>query len=123
MPFDEELFALALDFANSPKLPALKERFKEWSICKDHATAAAFGYLAAMREVEEEKKDSIYDCIADMLADVHEGFLSHENATELAFEKIYHWLNESLVAQGYSGNIIHSIDNLFSPLVKPGVIS
>lgn len=123
MPFSEELFALAMDFSDSPELPALKERFKEWSICKDHATAAAFGYLAAMREVEKEKQDGIYDCIADMLADVHEGFLSHENATELVFEKIYHWLNEGLVAKGYEGSILCSIDDLFSSLVKPGVIS
>jgi hypothetical protein len=28
MPFDEELFGLAMDFANSPELPALKQRFK-----------------------------------------------------------------------------------------------
>jgi hypothetical protein len=56
MTFDEELFNLAVDFASSPELPGLKKRFVGFAACSDHATAAAFGYLAAMKDVEEQEK-------------------------------------------------------------------
>jgi hypothetical protein len=123
MPFSEELFALAMDFSNGTELPALKERFKEWSTCKDHATAAAFGYLAAMREVERKSKTAFTTALPTCLLTSMKASCLMRTPLSLLFEKIYHWLNEGLVAKGYEGSILCSIDDLFSSLVKPGVVS
>ena len=102
MPFDEELFSLSMDFANSPELPKLKERFEGWHICKDHATAAAFGYLAAMEEVKKEKKfTSIYDKVLEQVED-DKG--DPGMRTDAIMTNVYYWLDSLLADNDYEEN-------------------
>jgi hypothetical protein len=127
MPFDEELFALAMDHGASAELSALKKRFEGFSICKDKATAAAFGYLAAVsdQKKEDEEGPSIYDkvcAVMDRLVDADERMTS-EDATETIFALIYLWLKEELVKEGLSGDFIELLGRKFQAFVKPGVIS
>jgi hypothetical protein len=127
MPFHEELFALAMDHGASAELPALKKRFEGFSICKDKATAAAFGYLAAVsdQKKEDEEGPSIYDkvcAVMDRLVDADERMTS-EDATETIFALIYLWLKEELVKEGLSGDFIELLGRKFQAFVKPGVIS
>ena len=99
MPFDEELFALSMDFANSPELPKLKERFKGWHICKDHATAAAFGYLAAMEEMKKGPEPcSIYDKVLELVEDDKADPMLR---TDQLMTEIYYWLDKHLEEEGY----------------------
>lgn len=128
MPFDEELFVLAIDHGSSPELSSLKKRFEGFSICKDHATAAAFGYLAAMRDQEKEEEDeedpSIYDkvcAVMDKLIDRDE-WMTAEDATETVLGLVYLWLKEELVEEGLSGDFIELLGKKFKPFVKPSVI-
>ena len=94
-----ELLALAMDFANSPELPKLKERFKDWSDCNDKATAAAFGYLAAMEEVKKEKKfTSIYDKVLEQVEDDRG---DPRMRTDQNMTNIYYWLDGLLAGEGY----------------------
>jgi hypothetical protein len=127
MPFDEELFALAMDHASDAELPALKKRFEGFDICKDKATAAAFGYLAALRDQEKEDEEGpfIYDkvcAVMDKLDDPDE-WMTSEDATETVFALVYLWLKEELIEEGLSGDFITLLGNKFKAFVKPGVIS
>ncbi len=127
MPFHEELFALAMDHGASAELSALKKRFEGFAICKDKATAAAFGYLAAMSDQKEESEEgpSIYDkvcAVMDKLVDPDEWMIS-EDATETVFALIYLWLKEELIEEGLSDDFITLLGNKFKAFVKPGVIS
>lgn len=126
MPFDEELFALAMDHSTGSELAELKKRFSGFSICKDHATAAAFGYLAAMRDQEKEDGEgpSIYDkvyAVMDELDDPDK-WTTSEDATETVFALIYLWLKEEFIEEGLSGDFITLLGNKFKTFVKPGVI-
>ena len=126
MPFDEELFALAMDHASSAELPALKKRFEGFSICKDMATAAAFGYLAALRdqEKEDEEEPSIYDKVCAIMdkLDNYDESMTSEDAAETVFALIYLWLKEEFIQEGVSG-FVTLLDKKFKSFVKPGVIS
>jgi hypothetical protein len=129
MPFDEELFALAMDHSSSPELPALKKRFAGFSICKDMATAAAFGYLAAMRDAEkqeekEEEEMTVFDQVCAVMDDLLEedGCSCTEEAVDLTMGIIYNWLHERFVEEGFSGPVFDTLAESFGPFVKPGVI-
>jgi len=128
MLFNEELFALSIDHATSAELPALKKRFEGFDICKDKATAAAFGYLAAMRDAEREENEeqpSVYDkvcAVMDKLGDPDE-WMTSEDATETVFALIYLWLKQELVEEGLAGDFITFLNNKFKAFVKPSVIS
>lgn len=127
MLFNEELFALSIDHATSAELPVLKKRFEGFDICKDKATAAAFGYLAALRDKEKENEEGpfIYDkicAVMDKLSDPDE-WMTSEDATETVFALIYLWLKQELIEEGLSGDFITFLDNKFKAFVKPGVIN
>jgi len=101
MTCDKELFGLAMDFANSPEFPALKRRFAGFAACNDHATAAAFGYLAAMKDAEEQeekKKGTIYDIVCEAVED---DAIDAMIRTDAIFTAIYKWLDDILDADGY----------------------
>lgn len=128
MPYSDELFTLALDFSKGPELPALRERFKEWTMCKDYATAAAFGYLAAMRDTEkEENKEEagVFDeicAVMDKMADWDDPLVSEE-ATELVLGLVYIWLKKAFIEDGFSGTVLDFLKEQFKDKVKPGVVS
>ena len=123
MSFDEELFGLAMDFANSPELPVLKQRFKGFSMCKDHATAAAFGYLAAMKDAEKKEEGP---CIFDQLCAVFDQHLqndlSSEESVEIVMGLVYNWLNKEFIEEDFIDTVIDALAEKFTPYVKPGVI-
>jgi hypothetical protein len=125
MPFDEELFALAMDFANSPELPALKKRFEGFGACKDHATAAAFGYLAAMKDAEaKEEEPTIGDQVVVAIEEAMEGETGAECAGEMIMALVYQWLHKEMNKDGWDDDdyAITCIKSLFAPFVTPGVI-
>lgn len=125
----QELFTLALDHASSPSLSILKERFKGFEHCNDKATAAAFGYFAAMRDGEKEEETDepgVFDhicAVMDQLIDPDKHLVAEE-ATEITMGLIYKWLHNKLKKDGYDDNdyTITFIKSLFAPCVKPGVI-
>ncbi len=101
MTCDKELFDLAMDFANSPEFPALKRRFAGFAACNDHATAAAFGYCAAMKDAEEQetrKKETIYDTVCEAVED---DAIDAMIRTDAIFTAIYKWLDDTFEADGY----------------------
>jgi hypothetical protein len=126
MSADAELFNLAMDYAFTPELTALKQRFANFDGCKDHATAAAFGYLAAKKDAEEKGKEGpdIGDQVIVTIEQAMEGEMDAEYAGELVMALVYKWLYQSLskdeavVGEYY----ITCIKSLFAPHVKPGVI-
>ena len=125
MTFDEELFGLAMDFANSPELPVLKKRFKGFEACKDMATAAAFGYLAAMKDAEKKEEGP---CIFDQLCAVFDQFLEDDNqitseeSVEIVMGLVYNWLNKEFIEEDFIDTVIDALAEKFTPYVKPGVI-
>jgi len=125
MSFNEELFGLAMDFSSSPELPVLKKRFKGFSMCKDHATAAAFGYLAAMKDAEKKEEGP---CIFDQLCAVFDQFLEDDNqvtseeSVEIVMGLIYNWLNKEFIEEDFIDTVIDALAEKFTPYVKPGVI-
>jgi len=123
MSFNEELFGLAMDFANSPELPVLKKRFKGFEACKDMATAAAFGYLAAMKDAEKKEEGP---CIFDQLCAVFDRYLendlSSEESVEIVMGLIYNWLNKEFIEEDFIDTVIDALAEKFTPYVKPGVI-
>ena len=125
MPYDKELFGLAMDFSSSPELPVLKRRFEGFSICKDHATAAAFGYLAAMKDAEaKEEGPTIGDSVYTTIEQAMEGAMDAEYASELIMGLVYTWLHKAFLEDDWDDDdyAITSIKGLFTPFVKPGVI-
>lgn len=126
MTFHEELFGLSMDYAISPELAELKKRFSGFSICKDHATAAAFGYLAAMRDAEKKEDEQFSPSIGDLICTVLEDCRNEEETVEEGMEIImglvFCWLKEQFIENGYSGDLIAILEESFDPYVKPGVI-
>lgn len=126
MSFDDELFNLAVDHAFSPDLAALKKRFANFDGCKDHATAAAFGYLAAKKDAEEKEKEApiIGDQLIVTIEQAMVGDMDAEYASELIMGLVYKWLYQSLGKDGFDDDdyCITCIKSLFAPHVKPGVI-
>jgi hypothetical protein len=125
VPYDEELFGLAMDFSSSPELPVLKRRFEGFSICKDHATAAAFGYLAAMKDAEaKEEGPTIGNSVCVTIEQAMEGEMDAEYAGELIMALVYKWLHKEMNKDGWDDDdyAIATIKSLFAPFVKPGVI-
>jgi hypothetical protein len=125
VPYDEELFGLAMDFSSSPELPVLRKRFEGFAICKDHATAAAFGYLAAMKDAEaKEEEPAIGDSVYTAIEEAMEGETDAEYAGELIMGLVYKWLYQELKKDDWNEDdyIFTLIKSLFEPYVKPGVI-
>jgi hypothetical protein len=126
MVFDEELFGLAMDFTHSPELPALKKRFSGFEACKDMATAAAFGYLAAMKDAEaKEEGPTIGETVRATIEEAMEGQVDAEDASQLVMAFVYKWLHKELNKDGYEDDdyTITCIKSWFAPFMKSGVIS
>jgi hypothetical protein len=122
MSFHEELFALAMDHTSSSELPALKKRFEGFSICKDMATAAAFGYLAALRDQEKEtaaEETTIFDKV---FATIEHPASDSCETTEIIMGLVFLWLKEEFVEEGFAGTVIDFMEERFAPYVKPSVL-
>ena len=114
-----------------PTIGELKERFAMFDWCKDKASAAAFGYYAALEEFngggEKEDEPSIDDHIVATITYAHQVLEDPAETTELIMGLIYTWLIEELggiKASGFDDLLIEGfLEKCFSPYVKPGVIS
>jgi len=132
MTSTNELFALAMDRANDPSLGALKKRFAEFSGCKDYATAAAFGYYAAINDVNNQLKDiegeedeempSIYDRLLAVFDQFKREEIEEEEAVDLTMALVHNWLKNELIGDGFAGVVIRTIGEKFEPFSQPSTI-
>lgn len=114
-----------------PTLKELKERFAMFDWCKDKASAAAFGYYAALEEFngKEEKEDdkSIIDNVRVALGHAQDTLEDPMDTMEVIMGIVYTWLIEEL-DKSYATTfediwMEEFLKELFSPYVRPGVIS
>lgn len=118
----QRLFSMALDYSegmNKTKLETIKEKLAALEGCADKTTAAAFGYLLAMEEKPEEVP-TIYDRVHTVVENTYWKELEKEEACDLIFGLIYHWLHDEFIEQGYGGHIIDFLDEQFEPCLAPG---
>lgn len=114
-----------------PTLKELKERFAMFDWCKDKASAAAFGYYAALEEFngkgEEDNEPSVGDRIHAAVSRSQGVLEDPAETTELIMGLIYVWLIEELggiKVPGFDDLLIEGfLEKCFFPYVKPGVIS
>jgi hypothetical protein len=127
----QRVLSLAMDYGSSEKkkeLDKLKQSLAATELCNDKATAAAFGYLLAQREMEEQEREEFLPSIGDQVyctvEDASNGETTIEEAVELIFGLIYLWLKEKLNEDGYcdDDHTIVYVQSLFAPFVKPSVI-
>lgn len=103
-----------------PSLSELKKRFAGFDWCADKATAAAFGYYAAMEEFNGKKtiaKD-IHDQCTLVIEDAQGKAINSLEAADRLFTLIYHWLDDALATEGYDSpeepeSVRHCIHFLF----------
>jgi hypothetical protein len=114
----------------APTLKELKERFAMFDWCKDKASAAAFGYYAALEEFngrEKEEEPSIGDRLVAVVENAQETLEQPEETVELIMGLVYTWLKDELDvsnAPGFTDMWLEEfLKNRFELYVKPGVIS
>jgi len=103
-----------------PSLSELKKRFAGFEWCKDKATAAAFGYYAAMEEFNGKKtitKD-IYEQCTSVVEDAQKLALNPGETADRIFTLIYHWLDKELESEGWddvedTNSFRHDLHRLF----------
>jgi hypothetical protein len=127
----QRVLSLAMDYnsgENKKKLDQLKRSLAATELCNDKATAAAFGYLLAQEEREDQEREQFIASVGDQvyctIEDVSNGETTTEEATELIFGLIYLWLKRELNKVGHadSGYTVTNIKKLFVPFVKPSII-
>lgn len=121
----EELCRLATKYAlcpemAEPSLSELKKRFAGFEWCADKATAAAFGYYAAMEEFNGKKTitKGIYEQCTSVVEDAQNLIVNPGEAADRLFTLIYHWLDDALEGEGYDDpeepeGVRHYIHSLF----------
>lgn len=121
----DELCRLGTKYAlcpemTEPSLAELKKRFVSFDWCADKATAAAFGYYAALEEFNNGKiiKKGIYEQCLSVVAEAQELSLSTEEAVDRILTLVYYWLDNALKDEGFdspedSENFRHDIHRLF----------
>lgn len=113
-----------------PTLKELKERFAMFDWCKDKASAAAFGYYAALEEFNGKEEEDDEPVIGDMIcATISRSQRLSEDPTEtmeLIMGIVYNWLIEKLDQSNPPGFhdmwVEDFLRDQFSPYVKPDVI-
>jgi hypothetical protein len=114
-----------------PTLKELKERFAMFDWCKDKASAAAFGYYAALEEFngkeEEDDEPVIGDLICAIVSRAQDSLEDSTETMELIMGNVYNWLVKELEGINFPGFVDMEVEAFlkeqFSPYVKPGVIS
>lgn len=121
----EELCRLGTKYAlcpemNEPSLSQLKERFAAFEWCANKATAAAFGYYAAMEEFNGKKtiKKDIYEQCTAVAEDAQNLALNPGEVADRIFTLIYHWLDDELKNEGWdsvedTNSFRHDLHRLF----------
>lgn len=123
--FLEELCRLGTKYAlcpemAEPSLSELKKRFAGFEWCADKATAAAFGYYAAMEEFNGKKtiKKDIYEQCTAVVDDAQKLALNSGEAADRIFTLIYHWLDKELESEEWgtvedADSFRHDLHRLF----------
>jgi hypothetical protein len=115
----EELCCLATKYAlcpemSEPSLSQLKERFAGFEWCADKATAAAFGYYAAMEEFNGKKAitKGIHEQCSSVVEQAQAKAIDSLEATDRILTLVYHWLREEMVEEEFG-----LFDDLFQPFL------
>lgn len=116
-------YALCPEMAE-PSLAELKKRFAGFEWCKDKATAAAFGYYAAMEEFNGKKTitKAIYEQCTAVVEDAQKLALNPGETADRIFTLIYHWLDQELESEGWdavedTNSFRHDIYRLFETML------
>jgi len=120
MPYSlAELCRLGTKYAlcpemSEPSLSQLKERFAGFEWCADKATAAAFGYYAAMEEFNGKKTitKGIHEQCSSVVEQAQEKAIDSLEATDRILTLVYHWLREEMVEEEFG-----LFDDLFQPFL------
>lgn len=91
-------YALCPEMAE-PSLAELKKRFAGFEWCADKATAAAFGYYAAMEEINGKKAitKGIHEQCSSVVEEAQAKSIDSWEATDRILTLVYHWLCEELM--------------------------
>lgn len=115
----EELCRLATKYAlcpemTEPSLASLKKRFAAFEWCADKATAAAFGYYAAMEEFNGKKTivKGIHEQCSSVVEEAQTRTIDSLEATDRILTLVYHWLREEMSEEEHS-----LFDDLFQPFL------
>lgn len=117
-------YALCPEMAE-PSLPELKKRFASFEWCADKATAAAFGYYAAMEEFNGGKTitKGIYEQCMEVMQDAGTSAIDSGQAADRIFTLVYHWLDKELADKEWAdpengeGTVRHDIACLFESML------
>lgn len=117
----EELCRLATQYAlcpemSEPSLSELKKRFAGFEWCADKATAAAFGYYAAMEEFNGKKtitKD-IHEQCSSVVEEAQVKAIDSLEATDRILTLVHHWLSEEMMEDAEQ---LKQLDLLFEPFL------
>lgn len=117
----DELCRLGTKYAlcpemSEPSLSELKKRFAGFEWCKDKATAAAFGYYAAMEEINGKKtitKD-IHEQCSSVVEEAQTKAIDPLEATDRILTLVHHWLREEMMEDAEQ---LEQLDLLFEPFL------
>lgn len=108
-------YALCPEMAE-PSLSELKERFAGFEWCADKATAAAFGYYAAMEEINKKKTiaKGIHEQCSSVVEEAQTKSIDSLGATDRILTLVYHWLREEMMEDAEQ---LEQLDLLFEPFL------
>ena len=115
----DELCRLGTKYAlcpemTEPSLSELKKRFAGFEWCADKATAAAFGYYAAMEEINGKKTitKGIHEQCSSVVEEAQTKAIDPLEATDRILTLVYHWLREEMAEEEFG-----LFDDLFQPFL------
>ena len=115
----EELCGLATKYAlcsemAEPSLAELKKRFAGFEWCADKATAAAFGYYAAMEEINGKKTiaKGIHEQCSSVVDEAQTRAIDSLEATDRILTLVHRWLREEMPEKEWQ-----LLDGLFEPFL------
>jgi hypothetical protein len=99
---------------SEPSLSELKERFASFEWCANKATAAAFGYYAAMEEINGKKTitKSIHEQCSSVVEEAQDTIIDPLEATDRILTLVCHWLREEMPEEQRA-----RLDGLFEPFL------
>ena len=108
-------YALCPEMAE-PSLSSLKERFAGFEWCNDKATAAAFGYYAAMEEFNGKKTitKGIHEQCTSVIDEALVGEIDALEAADRVLTLVHRWLHEETPEEKWS---------VFEELLEPFLIA
>lgn len=115
----EELCRLATKYAlcpemAEPSLSELKKRFAGFEWCADKATAAAFGYYAAIEEINGKKTitKGIHEQCSSVVDEAQTKAIDSLEATDRILTLVHRWLREEMSEEEWQ-----LFDGLFEPFL------